>query len=81
MEKLILQHFAVGPYQCNYSIIGDPVTRQALIVDPGGDAERILAEVRCLDLNIQSIIHTHAHIDHVLASGEIKRPLLGFICA
>ena len=66
---LVFSSFPVGPLQCNCSIIGDAVTRRGIIVDPGGDADLILAEVERMNLQITDIIHTHAH----LAAGEIKK--------
>lgn len=72
--------FSVPPLGCNCSIIGDPVTKQAIVVDPGGAHERILHEVRQLGLTVTHILHTHAHLDHFLASGEIKRATGATIC-
>jgi glyoxylase-like metal-dependent hydrolase (beta-lactamase superfamily II) len=71
--SMILKTFPVPPLGCNCSIIGDPVTQQAIIVDPGGAHQRILQEVRDLGLTVVGIFHTHAHLDHFLASGEIKK--------
>ena len=42
------------------------------MVDPGGAPERILREVQALGLTVVSILHTHAHFDHFLASGAMK---------
>ena len=69
---LIRETFPVGPLQCNCTIIGDPVTKKAIVVDPGGDHELILARLEALGLKVVSIIHTHAHLDHFLASGQMK---------
>ena len=71
--QLIRKTFPVGPLQCNCTIVGDPISKKAIIVDPGGDAEKIMAEVDALGLKVVSIIHTHAHLDHILAAGEIKK--------
>jgi hydroxyacylglutathione hydrolase len=73
MTTLIRKTFAVPPLGCNCSVIGDPVTKQAIVVDPGGAAERILRELRELGLTVTMILHTHAHFDHFLASGEMKK--------
>ncbi len=70
---MIRKTFPVPPLACNCSIVGDPVTGRAVVVDPGGAPEQILREVRELGLTIVSILHTHAHFDHFLASGEMKR--------
>lgn len=69
-RSYIVKTFPVGPIQCNCSIIGDPVTKKALVVDPGGDADKIIALLKELDLKVVAIIHTHAHLDHILAAGK-----------
>jgi len=70
---MIFRSFAVPPLDCNCSIIGDPITKQAIVVDPGGDPNRILKELQECGLTVAYIVHTHAHFDHFLASGEMKR--------
>ena len=72
IPNLIFETFPVGPLMCNCTIIGDPKTRKSIVVDPGGNAEKIINRVLELDLQIQYILHTHAHLDHFLASGRIK---------
>ena len=69
---LIRETFPVGPLQCNCTIIGDPVSKKAIVVDPGGDPELIMARLDAHGLKVVSIIHTHAHLDHFLASGSMK---------
>ncbi len=69
---LIHEWFPVGPLQCNCSIVGDRLSRRAIVVDPGGDAERILDCLSRHQLQLMAIIHTHAHLDHILAAGVIK---------
>ena len=46
-------------------IIGDPQTREALVVDPGDEADKILAILAKHRLTVKAIVSTHAHIDHV----------------
>jgi hydroxyacylglutathione hydrolase len=70
---MIFRSFAVPPLDCNCSIIGDPITKQAIVVDPGGDSARILKELQGCNLTVAYIVHTHAHFDHFLASGEMKQ--------
>ena len=69
---LIRETFPVGPLQCNCTIIGDPISKKAIVVDPGGNPEQILARLDAHGLKVVSIIHTHAHLDHILASGQLK---------
>ena len=71
-SQFIIRTFPVGPLGCNCSVIGDRLSGRALVVDPGGNAERILALLNELNLKAVAIIHTHAHLDHILAAGEIK---------
>jgi glyoxylase-like metal-dependent hydrolase (beta-lactamase superfamily II) len=80
MSTLIRKTFSVPPLGCNCSILGDPVTKQAIVVDPGGAHERILHEVRHLGLTVTHIVHTHAHFDHFLASGEMKKATGATLC-
>ena len=72
LSQFIIRTFPVGPLQCNCSIIGDRLSSKALVVDPGGDADQILGVLNELNLTVVGIIHTHAHLDHILASGVIK---------
>jgi glyoxylase-like metal-dependent hydrolase (beta-lactamase superfamily II) len=72
VPELIVETLAVGHIQCNCTILGDPVSRKAIVVDPGGDAEMLIARLVELDLQVERIIHTHAHLDHFLASGKLK---------
>jgi glyoxylase-like metal-dependent hydrolase (beta-lactamase superfamily II) len=80
MAELIRKTFPVPPLGCNCSIIGDPVSKQAIVVDPGGAPERILREVQELGLTVTRILHTHAHFDHFLASGEMKKATGAVLC-
>jgi len=69
---IIVETIPVGPLQCNCTILGDLVSRKAIVVDPGGDAEILLERLVELSLQVERIIHTHAHLDHFLASGKMK---------
>jgi glyoxylase-like metal-dependent hydrolase (beta-lactamase superfamily II) len=67
---LIHEIIPVGWLQCNCSILGDPQTREAIVVDPGDDDERIRAILQQHNLRVVAILNTHAHIDHV---GGLKK--------
>jgi hydroxyacylglutathione hydrolase len=71
--NIIRKTFPVGPLQCNCTIIGDSETGIGYVFDPGGDEQRIMDTVESMGLKIIGIIHTHAHLDHILAAGEINR--------
>ena len=64
-KTIIHEILPVGMLQCNCSIIGDPETREALVVDPGDEAGRILELLAKHALTVKAIVSTHAHIDHV----------------
>ncbi|MGH8099965.1 MAG: MBL fold metallo-hydrolase, partial [Chthoniobacterales bacterium] len=55
----------VGALQCNCHILGDPVTHEAIVLDPGDEVERVLGLLRKHALKVRAIVSTHAHIDHV----------------
>lgn len=64
-EKLIHEVIPVGLLQCNCSILGDPETGEAIVVDPGDEVDRILEVIRRHKLKVRAIVCTHTHIDHV----------------
>jgi len=69
---MIHEILPVGPLQCNCSIIGDEVTREALVIDPGDDIEDLLAIIAQHKLRVTQIIITHAHIDHVGGAMKLR---------
>ncbi|MBI4687936.1 MAG: MBL fold metallo-hydrolase [Nitrospirae bacterium] len=70
---MIIRKLVVGPLQENCYIIGDEKTKEALIIDPGDEPDRIIEAVKKEGLNVTSIICTHGHFDHMGAIGDIKR--------
>ena len=69
----VRKSFPVGPIQCNCTVLGDTESGTGYVFDPGGHPERIMAAVDELGLRIVGLIHTHAHLDHFLAAGEIRQ--------
>ena len=65
----------VTPFQQNCSIVWCDETLQAAVIDPGGDLDRLLAEVARLGLTLEQIWLTHAHIDHAGGTGELAARL------
>jgi hydroxyacylglutathione hydrolase len=63
--EMIYLKIPVGMLQCNCSIIGDPRTLEAIVVDPGDEVERLLGLLSRYKLQVKAIVSTHAHIDHV----------------
>ncbi len=68
----ILTSKEVGPLKCNMCIIGDPVTKKAVLVDPGGDSDEIIKLIKSLGVTIEQILITHAHFDHIASAGDVK---------
>ena len=65
----------VTPFEQNCSLVWEDATKQAAVIDPGGDLDVILAEVERLGLKLEQIWLTHAHIDHAGGAGELAERL------
>jgi glyoxylase-like metal-dependent hydrolase (beta-lactamase superfamily II) len=70
---MILETFAVGPLQCNCTIMGDEEAGEAIVIDPGDEVDRIQRRLTELGLMLKQILVTHAHIDHVGGALKLKR--------
>ena len=80
----------VGPYQANCYLVGDEVTGEAVLVDPGDEAGRLLAWVRSHGLpaanapehglRITHILLTHGHLDHIGAVAAVKAATGAKVC-
>jgi hydroxyacylglutathione hydrolase len=73
MNPMIHEILAVGPLQCNCSILGDETSREAIVVDPGDDISRIVALLDQHRLTVKQILVTHAHIDHIAGAQRLKQ--------
>jgi hydroxyacylglutathione hydrolase len=69
---MIHEILPVGPLQCNCSVIGDDVSREAIVIDPGDDIQRVLAILAKHNLQVKQIVITHAHIDHVGGAMKLR---------
>lgn len=70
-STLYVEAITVGPIDTNAYLVGDPATRDAVIVDPGAEGGRILDRARQGDWHLREIWLTHAHFDHVGAVDEV----------
>lgn len=70
---MIFKYRETGPLLVNCYIIGDEKTREAVVVDPGGDVDSILFLLKEDELKVIGIINTHAHFDHIGGNAELKR--------
>ncbi len=69
---MIVRPMPVGPLQANCFIVGCDETRKAAIVDPGGDADRLLSALKQENLELSVIVNTHGHFDHVGGNKAVK---------
>lgn len=71
----------VTAFAQNCSIVWDDDSKQAVLIDAGGDAQKLQQEVEALGLTVQALWVTHGHLDHVGAVGELARvwqvPVIG----
>ena len=70
---MIHEVLAVGPLQCNCSILGDETSHEAIVVDPGDEIARILQVLERHQLTVKQIVVTHAHIDHIAGAHRLKQ--------
>ena len=67
-----LQIIPVSPFQQNCSIIWDE-QKNAAIIDAGDDAEKIIQFVEHNQLNVQKLLITHGHLDHIMAVDMLRK--------
>lgn len=70
---MIIDAVAVGDFQENCYLVGDKEGGQAAVIDPGDEVDQILAKLSRHSLTCKVIVHTHAHIDHCMASDALKK--------
>jgi len=68
----IFGHLVVGPLQCNCYIVGDPATKEAVVIDPGDNADDIAEVLSSKGLTVSAIVATHAHFDHIVAAQRLR---------
>jgi glyoxylase-like metal-dependent hydrolase (beta-lactamase superfamily II) len=71
----------VTPFQQNCTLLWCSDSRKAVVIDPGGEPERILSTIRDADVMPEAVLLTHGHVDHVGAAGivaeELELPIMG----
>ncbi len=70
---MILEHLVVGRLSSNCYLVGCAQTHQAIVIDPGDDADRILAAIEEHALTVSHLVLTHFHFDHILAAEEVRQ--------
>src|SRR5262245_41730280 len=69
---MILEVRAVPPFDKNGFVVACERTREAVIIDPGDEADQLVAAVRDLDVDVRLILLTHAHVDHITGVARMK---------
>ncbi|MFU8768715.1 MAG: MBL fold metallo-hydrolase [Desulfotignum sp.] len=69
---MIIRKLEVGPIMANCFILGCEDTKEAVVIDPGDDADRILMTLAKESLAVKYLIDTHGHFDHVGANRRMK---------
>lgn len=69
---MILETLVVGCLQANCYLVGCRQKKDALVIDPGDDADAVISLVERLDLTVKAIVLTHGHWDHAGAVGTLQ---------
>ena len=80
MNKIIIKQIPVEPFQVLTYIVACPQNRDAVIIDPAGDEDKLLALIETERLRIKYILNTHGHADHVLGNSKMKNSLKAPVC-
>ena len=81
MSQLDLRIIPVTPFAQNCSLLFDTQSKEAILVDPGGEADKILGEIEKLGLTLKEVWLTHGHLDHAGGAQDIREktgvPIIG----
>jgi glyoxylase-like metal-dependent hydrolase (beta-lactamase superfamily II) len=72
---MILEVRAVAPFFKNGFVVGCERTREAVLIDPGDEADALLSAVRSHGLDVRYVLLTHAHIDHITGVALVREAL------
>lgn len=71
-SDLVVRGIVVGAFAENCWVIGSRSSGEGIVIDPGDQAEDILALAKEMGLSIKVIANTHAHLDHIMGVGAVK---------
>lgn len=77
---LLMETFAAGAFACNCTVLACAKTKEAVVIDPGGETDRIRQIAEHHELVIKAVIHTHAHLDHIYCTRDVVEAHGGEIC-
>jgi len=69
---MIHEILRVGQLQCNCSVFGDEVSKEAIVIDPGDEIDEIESVIKRHGLRLKAIVITHAHIDHIGGAAKLR---------
>lgn len=72
---LIHETAVVGPLQCNCVLLACDQTMDGILIDPGDEPQKIIAMVEAKGVKVKYLLHTHAHFDHIGATGAVREKL------
>jgi hydroxyacylglutathione hydrolase len=78
--KIIIKQIPVEPFQVMTYLVACPQSSDAVIIDPAGDEDKLLALIETRSLNVKYILNTHGHADHVLGNPKLKNLLKIPVC-
>ena len=70
-DRVRVRRFILGELETNCYLVWSPATRAAMVVDPGGDAAVVLAEIARAGLVVVLVANTHGHADHTSGNGGL----------
>ena len=70
---MILKHFTAGEYETNNYLVICEETREAALIDAGGDYEKTAKLLKENNAHLKYILHTHGHFDHIQGDWEIQK--------
>jgi len=78
--KTIVKQIPLGPFQVMTYLVACPHTHEAVIIDPAGEEDKLLAIIQTEGVRVKYILNTHGHSDHVLGNAKLKEVLNAPVC-
>jgi glyoxylase-like metal-dependent hydrolase (beta-lactamase superfamily II) len=79
-QEIIIRQIPIGDFEVFTYVVACPETREAIIMDPAGEPEKILSAFSAEDLKPRFILNTHGHADHILGNEALKEALAVPVC-
>lgn len=70
-DRTRIRRYTIGDLATNCYLVWSPATRQAAVIDPGGDVSAILAEIEHGGLALVMVVNTHGHGDHIIGNARL----------